>query len=69
VVGRYWRLAIPAAAIVGVLPLLGIAAIYRLFDVPLDTALIYTVGFPYYLVLFIVTFFVHGGDEDSLTDY
>jgi hypothetical protein len=55
------------AAIGGVLYLLIIAGVCKLFSVPPATAIIYTVGYPCYLILFFITFFVPDAG-DSLSD-
>jgi hypothetical protein len=63
----FYFVAVLVTAAVGILPLLIIAWIYSLFNVSPAIAVIYTVGYPFYLVLFVLTF-VFGGENDSLSD-
>jgi hypothetical protein len=55
------------AVLAGILPLLLIAWIYGLFGIPWATVVIYIVGYPFYLAMFILTWLSRGHDP-SLAD-
>jgi len=63
----FYAIAVLIAATAGLLPLLLIAWIYSLFEVPPETAVIYIIGYPFYLALYFLTF-VFGGGGESLSD-
>lgn len=67
--GAWFDTAIIAiSSIVGILLLLLIVGIGKLFDDRPTRTVFYTVGYPWYLLMFIVTYFVPGSSKDDSSD-